>query len=255
MAMRLLALDFDGVISDSAPEAFVVALRTFALAYPEHAFPLPESEGDASLYTRFLDLMPLGNRAEDYGVILAALALDAGLGDQRDYDAFYRSLDAERLRAFHKRFYRVRRAWSDADPRGWRARIQPYPTICELLQRRAGDVRLAVATAKDRHSVHSLLDDYGLGALFPEGYVVDKDTGVSKRAHIQHLAEREGCAVSEITFIDDKVNHLQDVAGIGARCLLAGWGYNGGREHEVARAERFPVCSLEGLEAELFGSG
>lgn len=255
MAMRLLALDFDGVISDSAPEAFVVALRTFAEAYPEHAFPLPASESDASLYGRFMDLMPLGNRAEDYGVILAALATDKVLVDQRDYDAFYRSLDAERLRAFHKRFYRVRRAWSEADPQSWRDRIQPYPTICEFLHRRAGDVRFAVATAKDRHSVHRLLDAYGLGALFPEGYVVDKDTGVSKRAHILQLAEREGCEVSEVTFIDDKVNHLQDVAGIGARCLLAGWGYNGEREAEVARAGRFPVCSLNTLEAELFGSG
>ena len=32
--MRLLALDFDGVISDSAPEAFVVALRTFCELRP-----------------------------------------------------------------------------------------------------------------------------------------------------------------------------------------------------------------------------
>jgi phosphoglycolate phosphatase-like HAD superfamily hydrolase len=218
-------------------------------------FAVPEAEGDAALYRRFLDLMPLGNRAEDYGVILSALATGAPLADQQDYDAFYASLDAERLRAFHKRFYRVRRAWSDADPDGWRERIQPYPNICELLHRRAGDVRLAVATAKDRHSVHRLLDDYGLGTLFPAGYVVDKDTGVSKRAHILYLAEREGCEASEVTFIDDKVNHLQDVAGLGARCLLAGWGYNGEREVAVARAERIPVCSLEELEAELFGPG
>ncbi len=32
--MHVLALDFDGVISDSAPEAFVVALRTFAALSP-----------------------------------------------------------------------------------------------------------------------------------------------------------------------------------------------------------------------------
>ena len=31
-ALKLLALDFDGVVSDSAPECFVVALRTFAVA-------------------------------------------------------------------------------------------------------------------------------------------------------------------------------------------------------------------------------
>ena len=29
--MRVLTLDFDGVISDSAPEAFAVALRTYPI--------------------------------------------------------------------------------------------------------------------------------------------------------------------------------------------------------------------------------
>jgi hypothetical protein len=39
--VRLLALDFDGVISDSAPEAFLVALRTWRMLRPER--PLAES--------------------------------------------------------------------------------------------------------------------------------------------------------------------------------------------------------------------
>ena len=59
--------------------------------------------------------------------------------------------------------------------------------------------------------------------------------------------------MSEVTFIDDKVNHLVDVAEIGTRCLLAGWGYNGEREFAVARAAGFPVLTLEALDQTLFG--
>ena len=92
--MRLLALDFDGVISDSAPEAFVVALRTYLEQVPGSRFaggeslpasggapPLAAVEGHP-LYAGFLALMALGNRAEDYAVTLAALEQRAELSDQ-----------------------------------------------------------------------------------------------------------------------------------------------------------------------------
>ncbi len=250
--MKALALDFDGVISDSAPEAFGVAVRTFREEFPECGFGA-DAEEDAELFRRFLEIMPLGNRAEDFGVALAAIDSDTPLPDQAAYDAFYETLERVRLRAFHKRFYRVRNAWSQADPGGWLAKIQPYPGIGDWLRRRSGDVRLAVATAKDRHSVALLLERYGIGELFGEGFIHDKETGVSKRAHIEAIAARAGCAVSEVTFIDDKVNHLIDVAEIGAHCLLAGWGYNGEREFAVAREAGFQVLSLADLDRQLFG--
>jgi phosphoglycolate phosphatase-like HAD superfamily hydrolase len=251
--MKALALDFDGVISDSAPEAYCVAVRTFREEFPECRFTA-ETEDDAETFQRFLDIMPLGNRAEDFGVALAAIDSGTVLPDQAAYDAFYASLERPRLRAFHKRFYRVRHAFSESDPEGWVARIQPYPGIADWLHRRAGDVQLAVATAKDRHSVALLLERYGIGDLFGEGLIHDKETGVSKRAHIETIARQAACSASEVTFIDDKVNHLIDVAEIGARCLLAGWGYNGEREFEVARAAGFPILTLESLDQTLFGA-
>ncbi len=249
--MKALALDFDGVISDSAPEAFVVAIRTFREEFPESGFGAGAEE-DATLLARFLEIMPLGNRAEDFGVALAAIDRDVPLADQAAYDAFYAGLDRARLKAFHKRFYRVRHAWSESAPDGWYSRIQPYPGICAWLRERSTDVRLAVATAKDRRSVHALLERYGIADLFGEGWVHDKETGVSKRAHIEAIASATGCDPTEVTFIDDKVNHLHDVSALGARCLLAGWGYNGEREFAEARAAGFGVATLEGLDAAVF---
>ena len=82
--MKLLALDFDGVISDSAPEAFVVALRTWCELHPDSPFrelrallegataPAIEAIRGEPLYAAFLDAMALGNRAEDYAVELSA---------------------------------------------------------------------------------------------------------------------------------------------------------------------------------------
>jgi phosphoglycolate phosphatase-like HAD superfamily hydrolase len=251
--VRLLALDFDGVICDSAREAFVVAVRTFADVFPEHALP-PGAEADAGLFARFLEIMPLGNRAEDYGVILAAIATGLPLSDQAAYDAFHERIGSERLRAFHKRFYRVRAAWAERDPSGWLAQMAPYPGLCALLRRRAGDVRLGIATAKDRGSVRRLLASYGIADLFPDGFVLDKEAGEKKRDHVTKLAEQAGIAPAEVTFVDDKVNHLEDVAALGARCVLATWGYNGERERRIAAARGFLVCGLDDFERRVFAA-
>jgi hypothetical protein len=57
-----------------------------------------------------------------------------------------------------------------------------------------------------------------------------------------------------MTFVDDKVNHLDAVAALGVRCGLASWGYNGEREVALARARGYLVLGLEDAEAQLFSS-
>ncbi len=246
---RVLVLDFDGVIARSAPEALLVARRTHEALFPELPLPGPEEE----LARRFVELMPFGNRAEDYGAALRALALGVGIPDQSAYDAFKAGLPEEMLRAFHRRFYQERRRLEREDPRLWFSLLQPYPEVVELLRRRGPGRVLAIATAKDRHSVGRLLDHYGLADLFPPELRLDKETGVTKDLHLHHLRERLGAAFEEMTFVDDKVHHLARVAPLGVRCVLAGWGYNTEREAEIARARGFEVAGLDDAEARLFG--
>jgi phosphoglycolate phosphatase-like HAD superfamily hydrolase len=269
--VNVLALDFDGVISDSAAECFLVALRSYLEMSREGLWEISATRMEATLndapllpsptlesvralplYRRFLRLMPLGNRAEDFAVALCALEADAEPADQAAYDRFKASHSDGFLAAFHQRFYAERHAWSRADPKGWISLVVPYPEFVALLRRRAADVVLALATAKDRVSVDMLLRSYGVAGLFEPELVCDKESGVSKRAHLHLLSERIGCGFEQITFVDDKVNHLDDVSPLGVRCALAAWGYNASREQQAARDRGYLVCSLENAESELF---
>jgi phosphoglycolate phosphatase-like HAD superfamily hydrolase len=255
--MKALALDFDGVLSDSAREAFAVALRAYADLRPTsrlaEAARRPDAGANPALFEAFVGLMPLGNRGDDYAVALAAVDAGVAIRDQADYGAWYASQEVPFLRAFHARFYEVRSAWAGRDPEGWLRLLPPFAPILETLRRRAGEAAYAVATAKDRASVLRLLDAYGAADLFDPGLVLDKETGVSKCAHLSHLSRGLGLPFEEITFVDDKVNHLQEAAPLGVRCALAAWGYNGAREHAEAREAGFLVCGLEDAEALLFG--
>lgn len=264
--MRLLALDFDGVISDSAPEAFVVALRTWCALRPGSslaepacellegaAAPAPALVAACPLYAPFLEMMPLGNRAEDYAVELDAIESGRALRDQAGYDDYKAGRAPEALREFHRCFYRVREALSEADPAAWHQLMPPYPGLPGLLRRRAAERVLAIATSKDRRSVRKLLLAYGISELFPDDCVLDKQAGASKREHLERLRSAHGLAFSDMTFVDDKVNHLDAVAPLGVHCALAGWGYNGAREWALARERGYTVLELADAEQVLFG--
>ena len=261
--MKILALDFDGVISDSAVESFVVALRTFARQSGEKGIAAAGrdlADADAatirahSLYRGFLDLMPLGNRAEDFAVALRLLEAGENVDQQDQFDRFRDELGEEFLGSFHRAFYLERATFRSSDPAGWLALLGPFHDFVEILRRRASDRVLALATAKDRVSIDLLLDAYGIADLFAPELIVDKEAGRSKRAHLALLRERLGVGFEEITFVDDKLNHLEDVSDLGVRCALSAWGYNGERERRLAAQRGFLVCELPDAEVDLFGT-
>jgi phosphoglycolate phosphatase-like HAD superfamily hydrolase len=248
--MKALILDFDGVIADSARESYLVALQAYLRERPTST--LVHRKG-RDLYEPFLALMPLQNRAEDYGVAMAALEAGLSFEDQEAYDEFRNAQDADWLQQYHSQFYRVRAAMATRDPVAWRGMMPPYRPLLEVLRRQAGKAAYAVATSKDRESVDALLSDYGVADLFPGHLILDKEAGVSKAAHVQRLQELLEVDASATTFVDDKLNHLDSVAPLGVRCGLATWGYNGVREQELAIRRRYLMLTLEDVESKLFG--
>jgi phosphoglycolate phosphatase-like HAD superfamily hydrolase len=249
--MRVLALDFDGVISDSAPEAFVIALRSYVALRPGSALardaaaldpegaPRVESVRAARLYAPFVADMPLGNRAEDYAVVLAALEHARPLPDQSAYDALRGAQPEDWLRAFHVRFYQERAALAARDLEGWAGLMAPYATLLDVLRRRAGEARLAIATAKDRDSVRALLARYGVSTISRR-----PPPALTRRRARSKRAPRGVARTLRSALRSDHLRGRQGqpsdhVAALGVRALAA-WGYNGLRERQPRRGGGAP---------------
>jgi phosphoglycolate phosphatase-like HAD superfamily hydrolase len=256
--MKVLALDFDGVICNSAREVFEVGLRAYAAFYPDSRLA-PKATGNTvadlhadAVYRAFCSLLPLGNRAEDFCVALRAIDLQEEIADQAAYDRFYRSLGPDWLEAFHVRFNQERAAFRDSDRDGWLRLHEPFTDFNKYLDDFSRRTRLAIVTGKDGPSVRVLLGQFGLLDLFHPELILDKDLGVHKSNHFKMLRSRTGVPFEEITFVDDKVNHLLGVAHFGIRLVLAGWGFNGDREYRLARDNDIAVASLADAKAVLF---
>jgi phosphoglycolate phosphatase-like HAD superfamily hydrolase len=262
--MRAVAFDFDGVLCDSSREVFVVAVDTYTSMAPTSHLasrlqPLRDDAvtgGEAfrgdTLYRRFLDLLPLGNRAEDFGVALRAIDGARSIADQNTYDGFFASIEPQWLQRFHHHFYEQRSALRRTDRDAWIGLHQPYPGLAEALRRGRGEHTLAVVTAKDRRSVELLLGALGLDGVLDRAGILDKETGIAKTEHLEVLRERTGIGFAHMTFIDDKLNHLRTVATLGVRPVLAGWGFNTEREHREADEAGFEIATLDTAATVLF---
>jgi phosphoglycolate phosphatase-like HAD superfamily hydrolase len=145
-------------------------------------------------------------------------------------------------------FYEVRDRLRAEHLESWLALHAGYPPFGAFLERATASMELAVATARDAASLDVLLDHLGLGALIPRKSRLDKETGLHKTDHLTALAHRLDVAFADITFVDDKVNHLECVAPLGVRPVLAGWGHNTPREHARATALGFAVAQLNALD-------
>jgi phosphoglycolate phosphatase-like HAD superfamily hydrolase len=263
--MRVIALDFDGVLCDSVRETFATAIHTYRKTAPDSAVvrricdrlgrwpwtdPAIATDPD---FERYEALVPLGNRAEDFGVALLSLDLELDLTDQEAYDNFYETLDPTWLDTFHRRFYETRNAIRALDRDAWLALHHDYPSFSSDLHRIAGQARLAIATAKDGRSLDLLLDRLGVSEIFDRDLRFDKETGVQKTAHLTELARRLDIPFKDVTFVDDKVNHLKKVSPLGVRPVLAGWGHNTEREHRAAEDAGYEVATLAGARQILLG--
>ena len=243
----------------------MVAVDTYAALEPDSALlgqlmPLRDHAAaggyehlDTQIYKGFRDLLPLGNRAEDFGVSLRAIESDAAISDQEAYDAFYREIGQPWLDHYHRRFYECRGILRE-ERRRWMAAAPPPVPRC---RRHAAEAqrshpaggcdrqRRPLGTAPARSSSDSKTS-------FDAELILDKETGVEKTHHLRVLHERTGAEFEDITFVDDKVNHLVKVAELGVRPVLAGWGFNTDREHELAHELGFEVADLETADEVLF---
>ncbi len=253
----VLTLDFDGVLCDSLLEAYLLTWNLAGRVAPELAHQLGEAPTLDTIhpfrashrghYEAFERIVPLGNRCEDFLVIQQAVRQAVAIGSQAEFDSFKLTVDKQLQDSFHQRFYKLRYELASSHRRQWLALNEAYPGVRQAIPRLAETFRLGVATSKDRETVIALLRSWGLFELFGEGVVLDKRAGASKRAHLGALRRRFGCRFEEMTFIDDKVSHLLECAGLGVRLLLAGWGYNGPGERAQAAEHGIKTLALEEL--------
>ncbi len=204
--MKVIALDFDGVICDSMSECMVVTYMAYT---GQHNIP-------AGFGDYFRKHRHIVRPAREYWLIAEAYHRDI---EPSELDG---NCEAQ-LAEFESRFYAARKRLRAADFRAWLSLHHLYSEFAEAWPLLRNSTIPYVVTTRDRDSLSHLLDTFGVD--IPSERWWTKERTLSKPDAVRRIAAERGISTSEILFVDDHPGHLYDVSQTGASVIWAKWGF------------------------------
>jgi phosphoglycolate phosphatase-like HAD superfamily hydrolase len=247
--MSVLALDFDGVLCDSARETGITGWKAAGALWEDMAEPLPPKP----LLERYCRARPVIETGYE------AIAMMRLIRDGEDPDdllvSFPQRLPETVARtgtdvAGLKRLYgAVRDAWIQEDARGWLSLSPLYCGTAETLNALPPDTVCCIVTTKQERFVAQLLEYNGV--RFASEQIFGLDRGMKKEAVLRGLIKRH--PGRPIHFVEDRLATLKrllaqpDLAAL--RAHIACWGYNTDAERrEAARLNIHLLTALNVAE-------
>lgn len=243
--MEVYALDFDGVVCDSAGETGLTGWRAAARIWPEHPLDAP-----AEYAAAFRVIRPALEVGYDSllmaGLVRAGVSAEAILADfqelKRELMARDRLDEAELIRVFGH----TRDRWLELDPDGWLAVHTFFPGVVEAINAAAGPV--FIITTKQHRFATALLERAG-ARIAPER-VFGLEAG-PKSGVLRELQARADLQHATFHFVEDRLRTLLKVAEetelAAVQLHFATWGYTGA--DALAEAAQHPRIQCHELEA------
>nr|VFK78514.1 MAG: Phosphoglycolate phosphatase, HAD superfamily [Candidatus Kentron sp. SD] len=240
--MTLLALDFDGVLCDSAREMGISAWKALAMIRTERSSPLPP-DGLLAAYELARPIIETGHEAVLVMKLLnEGIALSDLLGDFPGCQARLMAemgWDHEGLR---RSFGAARDRWIEADADQWSSLSPFFPGVGAFLRKlTVAPLDTYIITTKQERFVRRLLDYNDID--FPSERIFGLERGVPKENILLDLLTRY--PDRRLCFVEDRLATLVRVMGkpelVAVRLYLADWGYNTDSDRESARELKIPV--------------
>lgn len=233
MSQMLYALDFDGVICDSALETAISGWKVARQLWTD----MPE-EPDTSLIDGFRVVRPIMETGYEAVLIMRALY------EKQDphtllthYDSQLNHLvrrDEISLEGVKHRFGELRDNWIADDVDSWIAINPLFSGIKEKLQQLA-DKDVYIITTKQERFVKKIFDNNGIN--FPAERIYGLDRQLSKEQVLKHLMFEH--PEQTILFVEDRLPTLlrviadENLAKI--KLLFANWGYSTDKDKILAQ--------------------
>jgi phosphoglycolate phosphatase-like HAD superfamily hydrolase len=228
----VLVLDFDGVVADAFDECALVAWLG------EHT----DQAGDPGLVRppddfvkRFEHIRPFSRTLDHF--VMGHVEGAEDIGDQAGFESAFKELDPGRVAAFTAAANAARTRLREHRPDAWVAMHTVFAPVAELI--RGSEAEVAIVTAKDAASVRAILAPNGLA---DDVAVIVAECADKAEAVVRLCRERE-IPVEDAVFIDDNLDNVLHVGGVGARVFWAAWGYSTPDQRE--RAARSEVARID----------
>lgn len=210
--MKTYFLDFDGVLFDSIDECYQNTVEVFELLQN----PIPDAEKFKSLFYEYRYLV---RPAREY--LFLGLAVINCLKSKVDIkDEFYKLQNEIDPCSFASMFFKNRHRNQVERTNWWIELNRPTPFFHYV--KSLSDIEIVIVTTKDKQSVETLLQHFGLpvkSILGKEDYDKSKNKGLMIAEYLNSYGGQNSI------FIDDSLEHLETVKDERISKFFAPWGY------------------------------
>jgi len=255
--LKILALDFDGVIVDSAWECLFISYNAYFKVYKRkkkdflggEPFTFENWEETKKQHQKeikyYRTLRPYIRGATDYGLIQKLIEENKFVKNQEEFDNYRKTVKFD-FEAYEKEFYKERGRLQNINYRAWFNLEPPYPKVIEGIKKLLEEgTKIAIATSNRRKAIaKSFTPEYFGFTIEPED-ILDRRYGEDKSEQMKQIVKLYNVKFEEIYFVDDQVSHLIQTRPLGVKVLLAGWSYVTDIQKEEARKQNIPIIERE----------
>lgn len=241
----IYALDFDGVICDSAVETAITGWKAAGLLWPD----MTEDRLSEQLINRFRRVRPAIETG--YEAILAMRLIDREEDDNAVLSGFERNkqklldeagVDVDFLK---KLFGEMRDNWIAADLLGWIGMNPLFPSIADKLKQLNEQATWYVVTTKQERFVSKILSANEIELSGDNLFGLERN-----RSKADTLIEiMEGHPNEQIYFVEDRLPALLSVMSNpklqALKLQLADWGYNTIQDRQEAVRKGIELLCIE----------
>jgi phosphoglycolate phosphatase-like HAD superfamily hydrolase len=255
--MKILAVDFDGVISDSALKSLFVSHNAYCQYFDLKVkknfggklFTFENWEEMKKQYKKEMDdyrrLRSYIELSGDFFVIIKIMEEQIQIKDQQEFIAYRNQLQFD-YQFFRELFFEEKEKWQKKSFRKWFFLSPVFHEVVKGIQRFLQEgQKMVIATSNLGEDIHRSFQPEYLDFKIDIEDIFDKNFGKHKAEHMQAIAKKYGVALEEIYFIDDQLSYLIGTNTLGVSVFLAGWGYCTESQKEEAKKRRITVIEEE----------
>ena len=255
--MKILAVDYDGVISDSALKSLFISHNVYCKYFGSEVkknfggklFTFENWEEIKKQYKKEMDdyhrLRSYIELSGDFFVIIKIIEEQVWIKDQQEFIAYRNQLQSD-YHFFRELFFQEKEEWQKKNFKKWFFLSPVFNEVIRGIQRFLQEgQKIVIATSNHGEAIHRAFQPEYLGFKMDIEDIFDKNFGKHKADHMQAIAKKYGAKLNEIYFIDDQLSYLKGTDILGVQVFLAGWGYCTESQKEEAKKGKITVIEEE----------
>ena len=255
--MKVLAIDYDGVIVDSVMDSLFVSHNAYLKVFGSNGkkifggepftlknWPVIQKKYKKEI-EKYRSLRPYIRGATDYGLIQKMLEEGKDVQSQQEFDEYRQSVEFD-FQKFHDAFYQARKDTQDESFEDWLSLEPPYEIVLKGIRKFVQQgIKVIVATSNRREYIASVFPAEYYDIPIGVDDILDFSFGEDKSSQMHHICDKYNVDYQDIFFVDDQLAHLEQTRKLGINVFLAGWSYATMQQKEIAREEKIPVIEKE----------